>query len=359
MNNYCDEVLDPNFINAVEINFIDKCIIDSLDKYRNKDNEFHKRSLVLYKNVKDGISEEPCSFHPLSWTSNSCYMDSVLMCLLAVENKFVSTVLNSEKFNYGSCIPEEEDESNYLINKIRLELLNIQDYIRNGNDRGKYDCTPLRKIMKQCKNLEKYSGGNQNDSSEFLNSLLGCFQLFEVGSSSYKEFETSDLKSDANTIISTNEPVRKSIFHGELPIFLHQKITRDDLTTQDLLRNVYETLRETDTGIIRTIIENVRLSSPYLINAVQNINNKPIEPLQIIYGNDKILELTGIIIYLGRCHYTCFFSCRKQWYYYDDIASGNDGKIILVGDYDRMIEDDRVIYNGMIYFYSELFNNLS
>ena len=74
-------------------------------------------------------------------------------------------------------------------------------------------------------------------------------------------------------------------------------------------------------------------------------------PSKNIKIEDSKFNLCSIIVYKNM-HYTCYFMCANQWYYYDDTALQT---IKFVGEYDDLLKHKpSPKKNGILYFTQDL-----
>lgn len=369
----CNKILTQDFVSNSEPQeqlFIKDAILQSLSKYRDSANIYHKRAMQMYEFMKNTIvTEEPCVFHGMKWTSDSCYIDSVLMCILAVPDALFDRLLETDVMQSGGSCDSNEQVNSRMVNSIRGELRNIRQFIRDGV--GKNDCTKLRELFAKCSSLRRFIR-EYNDAGEFLTSLFGIFSELNVCTKTMERNYTEDIttplenmkqihlsKTSSSTIVTSPEQYVENFFISDSAPSFH---------TSDFVEKVsQETIKpELMDAPIRRIIKEAIFETPYLVFNIQrlggnnNFNTKIIIPDELIYiKSGSILELTGIVMFIPS-HYICFFSCRKTWYYYNDLSPENE-RIRQLGTYNEMLEKygDYATQTGTLYFYSKLFNSLA
>jgi hypothetical protein len=231
----------------------------------------------------------------------------------------------------------------------------------------------LRKIFNECDSLKIFIEKEQ-DAGEFLTMLFGVFDELDVcvrreekysttdEDTPMKELDVSEMQqvdtymSNHNT--NPNQYVENYIIEGN--------DSEAFFRISDFLFKFNERKYKVNNKNIRIIAIEKIISTPYLVFNIQRlgvrdvVSKKIIIPDEIIYiGDDSILEFTGVVIYHNR-HYTCFFSCRKIWYFFNDIAPPSE-KIKKIGPYNKLMEKagEVITQKGTIYFYSKMFENMA
>jgi hypothetical protein len=367
----CNEILTQNFVsglNSRDQRFLKDSVIKSLKKHRQIENKYHERALKMYEFLKNTIvTEDPCSFHGLKWEDDSCYMDSVLMCLVAVPDSFIDNFLNSNKVQKSSFCKKSKEDNMEIITKIKKEILSIQKFIRDGKgDREK--CTILRKIFSKCDSLQEFKNGYQ-DAGEFLTMLFGVFDELDVCVRKDEKYHTDKLDIPIEQLSSENASFESKTRHNTT---INQYVENYIITHEESAPffHISDFLTKTDVRIgtiygdsFRSVLIEKIVSAPYLVFNIQRrgekgVSNKTIIPDEIIYTDDgTMLEFTGVVVYNSR-HYTCFFSCRKIWYKFNDIKKD---LIVPIGTYEKLMihHGAEVVRGGTIYFYSEMFENMA
>lgn len=370
----CEEILTPEFVLSLQPQdhlFIKESVIKALLKHRKFSNVYHNRALKMYELLKNTIvTEDPCIFHGLKWVSDSCYIDSVLMCLLSVPDSLIQKFFRQPLSAAHRHCSLNIDEDVVLTHSIRTELEKIQSFIREGT--GENTCTNLRKIFSQCDTLSRFKS-TYNDAGEFLTSLLSTFDEFDVCTKRIRIIHTDDFQSSPEQLKSKNIlkmtvndmrmiPVQ-SIENYQLTNFEDKQVKISHFLTKEM----YHIPEPDSTNTVKKIftIEKI-VDTPYLVFNFQRLgpenklNSTTIVPTEVIYlPTDTILEFTGVVTFRPS-HYTCYFSCRKIWYFYNDIGAENK-KIVKIGPYDELIQKHgkTIAQKGTLYFYSKIFDNLA
>ena len=111
----------------------------------------------------------------------------------------------------------------------------------------------------------------------------------------------------------------------------------------------------------RRISTTTLIDSPYIIFGFNKLSPNGFIKTSIIPSQTISLEsgsrfqLIAIVIYSTK-HYTSYFKCGTNWYYYNDLVS----EMRFVGTFEKLLESKpSPITNGTLYFYSRLPDNLN
>jgi hypothetical protein len=359
---YCDtndssdlKNLPPN-IKLILLNNAPKTIT----KYKNNNNIiFVKRA----KQIIDLLSyippdEDYYILNGLSWTGNSCYIDSVIFALFAMPSKFIYQHLLS---------PITKSKNKQFCSKIQRELLHITVFLRSENKKP-YTCSNLRKIISTNPHSQNFHLFDMNDASEFLMYILDIFNSTNIAISQNSVFVTSDKSIHPKNLILSSEHIFKdsSIIRYIDPFILKNlnqnkfHDIRDFLTLKsDEFLDEHNKLVFKSKKYNRKININVLLDSPYLIfnfdrALFSNFGrstflNTKIVPSQILTLHSNRRLLLSTIIVFSNSHYICYFQNCFNWFIYNDLK--ND-KIQLIGSYFDMLNmSPSPISNGTLYFY--------
>ena len=295
--------------------------------------------------------------------SNSCYMDSVLFLLLAIDNTYIREIM-FKKGTTGN------------LKKIRNALARIVLYIRRLKSRkNSLTVTKLRTQLANCPisvGGSNFSQGGQEDAGEFLQRLVGLFNIYPANTST-TTFGTNSLAksvpSRKKTLTSKIVDNKASIVHQVNSFDLQSRGT-GIIKIRDLLKSTEDSGKLTNVNkfIANGVTYDRRLAisqvddSPYLVFYImrQNVFGpkidtriKPAQQLTLPLKKTK-LKFSGVVLHSGSRHvghYYAYFRCGKIWYSYDDLVA----KINLIGSFKTLMSGargDKVMREGTLYFYT-------
>ena len=329
-----------------------------------KESKTYKQLYFYNKNTHKSQWAKPIEYKyigGLNWIGNSCYLDSVIMCLFLIPNKYINNeILFKKDLENRKCTQND-------IKNIQKSLKDIVLSIRGTNVYIEY-CTDLRKQIKNCISAydENYHLDGTNDSGEFLYYL---FDLFNVNTC--EQNIITYIYDNKSNLISTNSinnkifPIIKidssylkySSFYNIIE-FINTESTDDIIVNNGDETNIKAKKVEVTTyNNYPFIVFNVHRKGT---NRGQQkfFANKLIVPKEFKNFNDETFELYGIVLHDERAHYVAMLKLNDDnWVFYNDIAT--DKKIEYVGSYDRMIEykykkDITILTHGTLYFYSKI-----
>ena len=365
-----------NYIDKKNLNFFLEASKFCIEKKRGNQ-EFAQKIISYY--------DDYSCFRGLNWIGNSCYLDSVLVSLLAVPSAFVTDyILNVDLDTkpLNSTFPQcgktkDEDIKNRKI--LQDSLNHIANSIRGTGTYVEF-CTDFRKTLKTCKNTENFHGSGMAEAGEFLTYLFDKFPV-EIAIKKRITYGT-------NNLTDLNVPEKDLIFASDYidnkasPIcvvynFQVLAIPKDGVNIKSFLSPIKDDSRELEEkyrwtpdekkpeiSYLRRISIDTLEDTPFLVFNVARIiatergrfNQAKIFPDEKITIKDKTFQLTAVTMYTGNRHYVAIIKCLNIWYYYDDY--GEDGyKIKNIG---ISIEDTikkspyNPVTNGTLYFYTLL-----
>ena len=325
----------------------------------------------VLKPVQPSVSKKSPLLGLLSNIGNSCYLDSVLLSLLTVQNEFVDShilyaQLKNRPVSRLDCIPEntpklpEIDLNNRQ--QVQNELIKITNSIRENRDVKR--CTSLRKILERCPHPEDFYDNQPKDAGEFLGYILNIFDT-NVAVKRFSLWGTNNLDADVSQLpppITTNIDDKASIVHT---IYHRQLLDLPNNTpTNSLLTTMEDSGELSDDNLyqgkykrriqLQTVVE-----SPYLVINLQRNNpygyetiKTKIVPSATIELQNKSLSLSAVVIHRGSRsggHYTAYLKLGQVWYYYNDLGPS----IKRVGTYKNLLSyDPSPIKYGTLHFYS-------
>lgn len=328
---------------------------------------------VLYNVSTSHVQFQP---FPLYWVGNSCYLDSVLVALLMIPNKFITdTVLKSDVIATKRVACESNIQARQ---QLQNELRIITSYLRDGSPLKdmKKTCSDLRQILRSCPVEESYWDSAPRDAGEFLTYLLSMFPTDRDTVVTRTTSVSNDGKNFVDKIV-TIEDNHSAVMQLNLHIIDKYRSRKFktvllsvfcNTTTIDKLSDDNLIVRAGVSYSIKKEVTKV-IDSPYLIfkfdrlkranngtmqfisTAIipdQNIYLPPVSKLRLI----RRLTLNAIVCWEAG-HYVCYFKLGLVWYLFNDIDDKN--YIQPVGDYIDMLNQKKwsIMSNGVLYFYAE------
>jgi ubiquitin C-terminal hydrolase len=342
-------------------------ISKKLDKTKTKKSRLKLLiALDVLSDSKPYSFKNDCKFNTLKNIGSSCYLDSVLMVLLAIPNKFVSTKILD--------VPIKNDPTLCDMNsriKIQTFLKDLSNSLRkDGNIEY---CTNLREVLVDCPGGEDFHLSGERDAGEFLQYILSMFPDTAIARKSVVTYYTNETGkfSEKNSIKISRRVDKKSSIIRFITAF--QLENENILDTQQLLKITEDSgilsgsniVRHKDKVYKRRISVDNLEDAPYIIFSVQRkspINGRilrvPLVPYQKLTLSDKkSFMLIGIVVY-EKHHYTSYFKCNDNWYFYNDISKT---PVKYIGSYSKMLKQDKrkpsPIKNGTLYFYAQINQN--
>jgi ubiquitin C-terminal hydrolase len=282
----------------------------------------------------------------LEWFKNSCFIDSVLMCLLYKPNEFVINML-TKKLNY------EDENEEAEVEGIQEDLYILYGKLLKGQSTS---CEKFRRKIYnyELPDFENFGDGRERDAGEFLKYLFKIFQVeyFKKKEINYgynlatgkKEITSVKNINDASPMID----IRINGDEGE-ELNLSELLDREEdsgvLTADNYFKN------DDGSKVYNRRIERMEyISYDYLVINIEKMADALKKKIEIIPEEEltigkKKLELSGIVSWYNG-HYICFIKCTDNWVMVDDTDS-----IKLIGNYDKLI-GKFVRRNSKLYFYS-------
>jgi hypothetical protein len=349
-----------------------KAVPYALEKYKeNKTNYWDKALEILDILYLPPLHGEECqNIQGLKWVGNSCYLDSALFSLFAVSTDFIenyiinSTLIKRERKLICGLTPLDDLKNRQ---NVQNQLKNIVNHIR-GKENGLQYCTSLRKTLRHCPNSELYYDERIKDAGDFLTYILSMFDTdvaIKHTLTYYTNNVTDQLPPDEDLVLTS------SIFDKEASIIQFiNSIYFSNYNPKKLqeIRN-FLTIVE-DSGEFdfknkpnykgkkysRSISFIKIIQTPYLIFRFERlhtfteklIKTHVIPSQTLTIDLDNRFLLSSIVIF-QHSHYTCYFRCGNDWYYYNDV---NIQKIKKIGTYMKMLRSNpSPLKNGTLYYY--------
>lgn len=349
----------------------------ALQKYKNNKGPYWNRAAEILDILSEPKTHgENCeNIRGLEWIGNSCYLDSSLVSLFAVPTTFVDDIIINANLvprirpllctiNGSSQVDLENRQA------VQEQLRIIVRHIRGRGNNIKY-CTNLRETLRNCPNIENYYDDRMKDAGEFLTYILEMFDT----DIAVKETITYYTNNVTDVMPSVQDLVKSDNINIDRNAYIIQFV--DSFTLSTYSNNKDYNIRQflnyiTDSGEFdeeykpyykglkynRRISVTRLISTPYLIFRFQRLHPITRKTLQtrIIPSQTLTLDidarfmLSAITVYY-RAHYTCYFRCGNDWYFYNDIHS----KIKMVGTYQNMLTSSPCpISCGTLYFYTPI-----
>lgn len=329
-----------------------KLAYNSLDIYSKDEDKLNLCLDVINTLEKGPIVKSKIKF--ISAVANSCYMDSVLVCLLCPEIKYIDDKILKGNTNNKYCKTALE---------IQKELRNIKYYLYGIKKEQQYTCRNIKNIFKDCDELKQFATSDIQDPTEFLSKLFSIFDTnnFKTSTITYVSNDNINWESDAPVINDKESVIRiidlKSIKKPTNKLlFISDFITYWDigeLGVNDLFLlngKKYKYFKKETKFLYSDIL---------IINITRkDINgsfiNYPIYPNEIILLNnmDKYY-LCSCVIYTGYGHYIAYIKNNTNWYVYNDL----EPNIYYIGSFNEMLKLERTpLRNGVIFIYNKFSN---
>lgn len=357
----------------------------AIKKYPDHDNPYHIIALEIIDILSDPL-EHGTSCNNLYGLSNigaSCYLDSALFALFAVQTDFVQERIVEADLQPRlgprfDCAPNPDPTKPDSIleasvidlhnrQAVQLQLREIAESIR-GNRTVKF-CTNLRAVLQNCPNTERYDRAGIADAGDFLQYILDMFPT----NIAVKEFitygtydvvnlkpellvETSFVRDDKSSVIQFTSSVDLANLNQTENYDIRKFLNHIDDSGELDPENSFTSERG-DTFPRRITVSSI-INTPYLIfrferlhTFTQKLVQTKIIPSQTLTLRDlSRFRLSAIVVYKS-VHYTAYFRCGSEWYYYDDTAKG----IVRIGEFERMLRwKPSPITNGTLYYYTPL-----
>lgn len=280
----------------------------------------------------------------LSWTGNSCYLDSVLICLLLNENPIITKEILEKEITQDTKCTDDPVTNKEIKRKIQAALRDLAASFRGK--RHINNCTDFRALLRSCPAEQKFHLTGTQDADEFLKYLLRIFPL-----SVATQQKTSWKKNGNHWDLSHNYsmPV-DAVVVAELEVLDPDR----DLTQCLKVQNQFTHTEKVKTEIEHTEYKTeIVIYSPLLIfsaNRLQEdntINFTLVTAPEKFLNNGKLLNLIGIVVYRSM-HYTAYVTYKGVWWYYNDLGHS----WTRIGTYEAMIKSDpNPFTNGTLFFY--------
>lgn len=258
----------------------------------------------------------------LSYTGNSCYLDSVLMSLFAD----VSDTIDKEFFSKSLTDVVNKDKKWMMCNEDKITDLEIRrevrkrlrDVVRTIRRGGETDCLRLREIFRKCRGSQRFDKPLTQDAGEFLDYLFSIFNIDTVWIKRKTYFKSTE---DDTPVLSTSFINREASPLYRVKVH-HRKNNISDYITQKETSVVdYKGENKTKIDVVTVIKADFLVFYIDRLNPVDGKRNTiPILPDRNIKIGRHTLSLSSIVVHIDN-HYTSYLKIKGQWWYYNDIAT--------------------------------------
>ena len=346
---------------------------------------FMSHDILLNKNLLRRCNKTQVGY---AWTSNSCYLDSVLWVLFSsassfVDNKILFSQLNPETlWRFASCAVGMNDLNEKVFLEFQMMFRKVAYFLRCGV--GITDCSDFRKLFRKwyntphCTNFHSKSRfhlGEQQEAQEllqFIFSLYGMNGQESYGAVSKQEFYYGVSK------IPRLDTMWKFIYHRKdkkqsivwnvsfqtlRNMTSQERNMKNFLQHQDEIWNISKQHKHCHFNAMRTV-HSLTQFADLLVFSLERIH--PIQQTishfrihlnqTLIDKKGKTLHLTGIICHHGKTsnsgHYTAFRYSKvdQKWYFYDDMNL----PIQKIGSWENMKTIRHVFTHCVLVFYTKL-----
>lgn len=318
-----------------------------------------------------GSEGQQCSIRSLKWIGNSCYLDSVLHSLFCNSSWFTTQLLKEDLNNdtrNGLC-NTDLDKSIRRRTRIQNEMRKIASTIQGTSTDPVHNVVQLRELFRRCPtrsaDKENFWSTDLKDAIEVLGYML---YLFPVSSTTLTEtitYGTNNVNDEYGDIELTQESVVKDTNASVLRAV--NSFTLESMPSGVSLASLLEVVDDSgeldynesrddrykpDSGnvYLRRIQVQEIISTPILIIGLNRVNqgeeliDKKVKVSSSINIGEVIYDLQSVVVYRP-IHYVCYFTCKGNWYLYDDTENRRITRI------NNPIKDEEVTTRGVIYVY--------
>ena len=327
----------------------------------------------------------PCShIRGLNWTGNSCWLDSVIMCMLAEPSELSRLILDAplplEKHKGSEAKPVWDCGTTAASNQrrkraIQEELRKMARSIRGEGDSVDY-CSNLRSLLKKCKSSDNFHDRGLKDAGEFLGYLLSLFNanvaekrteiyvtnemdmsFDDMRITGLDDFHRTSSRTDRNASIITQLPAQELMEMGDgVQLSSLLSSITDSVTADSGLRYEGKMYRRYFT--LDTLVQ-----APYIVFTVERkmgdgtVNGTSIDLEEVVaLQSGEAFSLAAVVMFSG-LHYTAVFRCGGEWFHYDDTGGQNGYSITRIGGFSALQSgglDPSPSTNGTVFFYAPI-----
>lgn len=352
-------------------------------------NPFTNRTVRFYTRTFDKLSYQ-CNLYNdckvmkglSNYKSFSCYLDSTLFLLLAVENRYVDRYILFKELsttNVGrECFKTDPQKNLKAIMSIQDELQKLCFEIRHGIYLPTIQCKNFLKILRDsCKETSypKFYKAQQRAPNDFLSFLFEIFdidrhmRLTIIQRNSYKRTASQKhFMKKYNTVTET----KNAHCIWNVPVTLLQQPTSMKkllvVTEEDVLDTPIYHEKDTEKKHPLYYYRTTRFFKnppPFLVmelTRIDPITGKFVDTAILPDQHIKSLNLYGVIVHVGYVqqktsgvmgsigsgHYIAYFLCKGKWFEFNDCGAS----ITHIGTYKDLLSKTDVAKKGVLYFYS-------
>ena len=325
---------------------------------------------------------------PLTWTGNSCYIDSTIFALFINSTPFSEYILNTpitqdtQLMNKKYTCGNTKEESLQNRTAIQTELRNIVQSI-HGQGPWIKNVSKLRKLFKHCNQIgEGFCDKESHDAGEVLTYLLSILPPSDFRAVRVSTYASNNLTSNPDLTLTTQQQLNLSVVL-EVPVYTLEELpknmstnissflTQKDDTQFESSSDYYKPTSGPGQGqaFQRKITQSEVLSAPILIfrlhrntpiynDDYEQIGTKIIdasitpEETIILPSSQQIFNLSAITLYYQH-HYVCYYLCDNEWYFYNDTSDEPIKKIGSYADLLKSTYNNKTIQTyGTNYYYT-------
>jgi hypothetical protein len=207
--------------------------------------------------------------------------------------------------------------------RVQKRLINLYKKTTDTSNYHSLDCNMLRDVIRFYPNKDNFHSSDLNDASDFLEYLLNIFDIKKIKILQNGKIKYKSVIHEVNVLPDLNQ----SISHSITKFFRFSKVIEGDYL-------IFRINRYFDDDIFyKTRIY-------------------PVSKFKL--GKEK-LELKSVVVF-SNFHYTCYFLCEDEWYYYDDarIVDEEGGRIEYIGGFNEFLKSiPSPLSQGVLYFYEK------
>ena len=301
------------------------------------------------------------TFSGISYQSNSCYMDSVLLSTFINPSIFDTEILskNIDLSTTIKCTNNTTDLQKDIAYRKQLQsvLNDISTSLRSESP-SVDNVSDLRKAIRHCKGSEDFHKTGTQEASEFL---MYLFDKFEVNVATFIKYTYGYNDKKKKVLTSRQE-------YKDTPLI---DIRLDGLNPKNVyvitsFVKQYEKASTSYKSVIDGIpmefsnrLEITLKKSPVIIFSANRLVDRDhfskvkLLPPETMFSSYSTLSLSAIVLHKEtHAHYVCMFKKNGVWHYYDDSPGKSLYTIKKIGSYEEMISLKTPLTHGTLYYYT-------